>query len=324
MIEVVRKGISDTIQDAGRFGYQHQGINPNGAMDLVAMRVANALVGNNLEEAVIELCHPASTFKFETASLIAISGADFSPRLNGKKISINQPVCIPVGSELKFSKPLWGTFAYLAIHKGFELNTWLGSKSTNVKAGVGGLDGRTLKKSDVLPLRFSMADAQEVTVFPWRANVSEFYPSLEYIRCIKGNEFDWMNRRSQIDFQKKSFTISPQSDRMGYRLHGPSMKRSHKEELLSTAVTFGTIQLLPNGELIVLMADHQTTGGYPRVAHVISDDRSRLVQHKPNDKINFKFISLAEAEELFCSQQQRIHQLASGCRHKLLEHFNMK
>ena len=324
MIEVVRKGIADTIQDTGRFGYQHLGINPNGAMDLAAMQVANALVGNHLDEAVIELCHPASAFHFETAALVAIGGANFSPKLNGKKIPINQPVLLNARSELKFSKPAWGTFAYLAVYGGFELTTWLGSRSTNIKARVGGMDGRPLKKFDSIAPRLSIVDTDECKVFPWRANVQEFYPSFHRLRCIRGHEFDWLNKRSQADFLKKHFTISPQSDRMGYRLQGPPINKSVEAELLSTAVTFGTIQLLPGGELIILMADHQTTGGYPRIAHVISDDRSRLVQHRPGDRISFSFVSLEEAEDLLCSQQSRLRQLAAGCRHKLLEYFNVK
>jgi antagonist of KipI len=321
MIEVVKKGISDTLQDVGRFGYQHLGINPNGAMDVIALRIANALAGNNLDEAGIELCHPASAFHFEKAALVALSGADFSPKLNGKKIPMNQPIRVSGGSELRFSKPVWGSFAYLAVHGGFELTSWLGSKSTNVNACVGGIDGRPLKKFDTIAFRLSIADTHESKVFPWRANVREFYPSLDLIRCIKGNEFEWLNKQSQSDFLKKPFTISSQSDRMGYRLHGSPMKKSVKTELLSTAVTFGTIQLLPSGELIILMADHQTTGGYPRVAHVISDDRARLVQHRPTDRVLFSFVSLEEAEDLLHSQQQRLRQLAAGCKHRMREYF---
>lgn len=323
-IEVIKAGMADSIQDGGRFGFQHLGINPNGGMDLNAMKVANTLVGNELHEAVIEMSFPASTFRFNKPALIALSGADFSAKLNGNSIPLHQPVRVASGSELKFTKVIHGVWCYLAVRGGFELNDWLGSKSTHVKARIGGVDGRLLKKGDELLFMRKM-NKSEVKIFPWRANVSEFYAtpwsvsSQTIIRCIQGNEFDWLVKKSKQDFLKKEFTISSQSDRMGYRLTGAPLKQIKKQELLSTAVSFGTVQLLPNGEPIVLMADHQTTGGYPRMAHVIGTDRSRLAQCRPNERISFSFVSVQEAEDLLFMQERSLRQLQEACIFKLRE-----
>jgi len=320
MMEVVKAGMADSVQDAGRYGYQHLGINPNGAMDLNAMRIANALVGNEQNQAVVELNFPASSFYFHTSSLIALSGADFSAKLNGKGIPINQPVLVPAKSELKFLRILNGSVGYLAVQGGFVLATWLKSYSTNLKANVGGAEGRCLKKGDKLELRKKdVSKFKQLQILPWRANVSDFYSPHKTIRCIKGNEFDWLTKKSQADFQKKDFILSAQSDRMGYRVKGIALRQNKKQELLSTAITFGTIQLLPNGEMIVLMADHQTTGGYPRIGHVITADRSVLVQHRPNEKLSFQFITVEKAEALAIAQTRSLAQLQASCRLKLIE-----
>lgn len=323
-IEVIKGGIADSVQDAGRFGYQHLGINPNGAMDLCAMKIANALVGNALTEAAVEMGFPVAAIRFTSPALIAISGADFMPKLNGKHIPLHQPVVVAAGSELKFSKIVQGTWCYLAVQGGFVLEEWLGSNSTNLKAKAGGVEGRFLKNGDRLSFR-KQINKSESKVLPWRANVTEFYEgfvsSQTNVRCIQGNEFDWLTKKSQKDFLKRSFIVSRQSDRMGYRLEGTALKQSKKQELLSTAVSFGTIQLLPNGELIALMADHQTTGGYPRVAQVIAADRSRLVQCSPAEKISFSFVDIEEAEDLLMKQEQSLSRLQYACKLMLKEYL---
>lgn len=317
-LKVLKAGISDTVQDTGRFGFQHQGINPTGSMDMNAMKVANALVGNELSGAVLELNFPASSFLFQQSALIALSGADFTAKLEGKNIPIHKPVFVPAGSELKFSKVVHGSRCYMAVQGEFDLPAWLDSRSTNTKANAGGFEGRVLKRNDELLLNTESNFADTVMVLPWTVNVSEFY-SGETFRCIRGNEFTWLTKKSQQQVCKESFTVSSQSDRMGYHLKGLNLRQTKKRELLSTAVTFGTMQLLPNGDLIVLMADHQTTGGYPRLAHVISADRSRLAQCRPNEKITFQFIGLGEAESLAASQSRSLLQIQSSCKLKLNE-----
>lgn len=314
---VIKAGVADTVQDNGRYGYQQLGINPSGAMDLNAMKIANVLVGNDPNSEVLELSFPASSFEFSKPALIALSGGDFSAKLDGTNIPLNIPCMVPAGSKLKFSKGVNGMRCYLAVYGGFSIVTWLDSTSTNTRAKVGGIDGRSLKKDDVLNFNTTLTKTNGLTILPWRANVAEFYPDNYTIRCIQGNEFEWLTKKSQRDFQKEKFTISSQSDRMGYRLNGITLKQSKKNELLSTAVGFGTVQLLPDGDLIVLMADHQTTGGYPRVAQILSADRSQLAQCRPNQKISFQMVSLEDAEALAFKQQQSLNQLQAACRSKL-------
>jgi antagonist of KipI len=294
-------------------------------MDLLAMKMANALAGNALNEAVVEMSFPAASLHFHKAAFIALAGADFSPRLNGAHVPLHQPIGVAAGSELKFSKALQGAWCYLAVRGGVDVREWLGSTSTHVKAGAGGL-GRFLKRGDILPIRYSPG-LSDTIIYPWRTSPWLVSPQATKepsslhaaLHIIPGNEFSWLTRKSQKDFLKQPFAIGAHSDRMGYRLIGPGLKQHRKEELLSSAVSFGTIQLLPNGELIALMADHQTTGGYPRIAHVISADRSRLVQGRPGDKISFTLTDIQEAEDLAIDQERSLRQLQWACTFKLRE-----
>lgn len=316
-LEIVKAGLHDSIQDEGRFGYQHLGINPSGAMDRMAMNIANALVGNDLNEAVVELCFPVAQFVFHEAAFISLSGANFNATLNDAPIPLHQLIRVPSGAILKFTKKLEGSFCYLALRGGFQLDDWLGSKSTNTKVKAGGCKGRVLQKGDRIPFRNKINEEGNVKVFSWRANVSDFYTDSTTIRCIKGNEFTWLDKRSQEAFGKNKFTITRQSDRMGYRLEGVELIQETKEQLLSTAVTFGTVQLLPNGQLIVLCADHQTTGGYPRVGNVIAADRATFVQLNADNQFKLDFVSVQDAEQELRKQNNCLKQLRWSCEMKL-------
>jgi antagonist of KipI len=320
-VEVIKAGLADTFQDQGRFGYQHLGINPNGAMDLTAMHVANALAGNDFNEAVLELCFPASVLHFKKPALIALSGANFGAELNGKQVPINQSIAVATGSELKFTKAEKGVFCYLAINGGFRLMPWLNSYSTNVKAKAGGLNGRSLQKGDVIEFRKSISAIQETKIFPWRANVFDFYSDPSSIQFVRGPEFDWLDESSQEKLMEEPFLITSLRDRMGYRLKGNKLNWK-AQELVSTAVTFGTVQLLPDGQLIILMADHQTTGGYPRIAQVIAADRSKLVQTSVGDEIFFRDVGLLGAEDLLIMQRKILKQIQVTCQVRLKDFLN--
>jgi antagonist of KipI len=317
-IEVIKAGIADSVQDGGRLGHQHLGINPNGAMDLAAMQVANALVGNDLHEAVVELCFPSSTFAFRKPALIALSGANFNAEINGVRVPINQVIAVPANSELKFQKTEQGVFAYLAVRGGFELACWMGSFSTNTKAQAGGWKGRSLQKGDLLICNESL-EVPALKIFPWRANVYDFYSEPEAIQILKGNEFAWLDEKSQEKIFESEFSVTALRDRMGYRLQGESLSRSQQQELVSTMATFGTVQLLPDGQLIVLMADHQTTGGYPRVAQVTAAARSKLVQSNVRAGIRFREVTLQDAEDLMVNHQKILKQIQVTCAVRLKE-----
>lgn len=327
-LRVIKAGVLDTVQDLGRYEWQQLGINPGGAMDRWSAQVANILAGNKKTEAVIELHFPASEFIFEEPALITICGADFSPNVNGEEVPCWQPVLINRYSILQFYGLKKGARAYLAVHGGFDIPVWLNSYSTNLKAGTGGFKGRALQKEDAIsipllvPEFLSLLGKKEFMVLPWKADTSWDENETKAISILQGNEWDRLPGTSQESIQNQVFAITHQSDRMGYQLQGDTLSVITNEELISSAVSFGTIQLLPDGQLIVLMADHQTTGGYPRIAHVISSHHSRLAQMKTGDKIRFRFTDQQTAEELLVKQQQHLLQLQNACTFRLQEYIN--
>ena len=244
--------------------------------------------------------------------MIALSGANFYAELNGRPVPVNQSITVSAGTELKFTKVRKGVFCYLAIQGGFRLSPWLNSNSTNQKAQAGGWNGISLQKGDVIEFKSDLSMIHEIKIFPWRANVFDFYNDAETIQVLRGPEFDWLNSPSQEKVMKEFFTMTPLRDRMGYRLKGEVLSKRHGE-LISTSATFGSVQLLPDGQLIILMADHQTTGGYPRVAQVIAADRSKLVQTNVGAKVSFREISLQEAEDLLLLQRKVLKQIQVTC-----------
>ncbi|PLK44734.1 biotin-dependent carboxyltransferase family protein [Emticicia sp. TH156] len=305
-MQFLKPGILSTIQDTGRNAYRYSGINPNGAMDKTAARLLNILLGNDENEAVIEFHFPAPEILFEGAAVIAIGGADFAPYLsneNGGISPINnwQAIQIPAGNTLKFRKRINGQRAYLAVKEGIHAQTWLGSKSTNSL-----LDFNTIRSRQ----RFALSSTNPTAFLPYLGqSVRPPYGASPMIRLIKGNEYALLTGESKTLLKDQTFTISQQSNRMGYRLMGETLQLSEKIELVSSAVDFGTVQLLPDGQLIILMADHQTTGGYPRVGNVVSVDLPMLAQCGPKDNIRFQFISPKEAEELLILREKEIRKL---------------
>jgi antagonist of KipI len=320
-IKILEAGILDTVQDEGRFGYAALGINTSGVMDNVAALVANYLVGNDASEAVIELHFPSSSFQFDKPALIAFSGADFAPSVNGELIPINHPVLLPQSSVLELTKIVKGARCYLSIRGGLKLNKWLGRHSTNLKANAGGYKGRGLQKGDEMEMTSSYSKEVQLTILPWHADIAKLYRNDNVIRIVKGNEFDKLTDCSGTILDGNSFSISTQSDRMGFRMNGSPLKLNDSQDMISSAVTKGTIQLLPNGQLIILMADHQTTGGYPRIAHVVSADIPTLAQLQPNSNIRFQLISIQEAESLLLKQHRHLQQLQNACNFRLHEYL---
>ena len=320
-LKILKAGILDTIQDEGRFGYQHLGINPGGAMDLLAMQTANLLTGNEMNKPVIEFFYPAAEIYFEKNALIAITGANFSPTLNGQRIKNGVPVMVKKKSVLAFSKKKNGQCCYLTVQGGFNLLPWLNSNSTNLKAMAGGYEGRKLMKGDILEFNTDFKNERlkknDFYKLSWRSVCFNNESAEDEIFVIPGNEWNYLMAESKNNFTNNEFHIAISSDRMGYRLNGENLVSSNKEELVSSAVNFGTIQLLPNGELIILMADSQTTGGYPRVAHIVSAHLSKLSQKQPGSTIKFTIVNQQTAENLFMKQQLHLQQLKNGCNFKL-------
>ncbi len=319
-VSVIKPGLLDTIQDMGRYHYGSWGVNPGGVADRYAAPIANMLVGNDTTEAVIEMHFPGPHILFEQNTLISITGADFSPMLNDEALPLWQPVIVRKNTVLHFPKLQQGTRCYLAVHGGFCLEKWLDSYSTNLKAGVGGFHGRRLEKGDELSFRESlfyfpalMVEGKDCRPLNWRVDAVKAYHHRHEIFFVEGNEYGLLTEASATDFLQNNYLVHPSSDRMGYQIKGEPLRLAENVELVSSAVSSGTIQLLPDGQLIILMADHQTTGGYPRIGHVISSHLPKLAQLRPSDSIQFKKVSVAMAEELLFARQQELAILERAC-----------
>lgn len=318
-LRVLKQGLLDTLQDHGRHGWAHLGINPGGAMDTIAAAIANFLVGNPPNEAVLEMHFPAPRLTFESDALLALAGADFAARLDGRAGPLHTPIAVSTGSILEFSKPVSGARCYLAIAGGFDVTPWLGSRSTHLAVQAGGFKGRALQSGDVLPFR-RPADWSVVLkggkcrILPWRANVSGLYPPANRLRFCPGPEYELLNAESKHLLEKARWKIAPQSDRMGYRTAGPALALEHPLELVSSGVVPGTIQLLPNGQFILLMADCQTTGGYPRIGHIISADLPGLAQMQAGNTFHLQAADLEQALHIKTKLNIALRRLQTGCR----------
>ncbi|MDO7851225.1 5-oxoprolinase subunit C family protein [Hymenobacter convexus] len=326
-LSILRPGLLSTVQDLGRFGYQQEGIIVSGAMDACALRVANLLVGNAENAAVLEITLLGPLIRFEADHLIALTGAHLSPTLNSQPVGLHRPVWVAAGTELDFGVPVAGSRAYLAVAGGVAVAPVLGSRSTYLRASFGGLHGRALRAGDVLPGAHPTPAGQRIIAALAATASSRIWmqatwtPGLALcptplpnptIRAVAGPEYEQFTPASQQAFWQQPFTVTPDSDRMGYRLQGPPLQRHTSAELLSSAVTFGTVQVPAGGQPIVLMADHQTTGGYPRIAQVISVDFSALAQVRPGQLVYFQEVSLAEAQALYLAREQELRALRRG------------
>lgn len=317
-IRIINPGLLSTVQDMGRRQYLSQAVSVSGAMDMVSARIANIAVGNAGDEAVIEFTYAAATFTAATDILIAYSGGGAVFKIDYNILLANRPVFIPAGKTVRLVNDASGSRTYLAIAGGWNVPVVLGSRSTCLVAALGGYQGRALQAGDVLdsldqlsPISQRIFDAlkcEQINQPKWTIAPLPG-TSTRTIRVVPGMEFTWFNAPSIVNFLSAPYQLSMRSNRMGYHLEGPLMQRYSSKELLSTAVVPGTIQVTGNGGLVLLMADCQTTGGYPRIAQVAAVDMPLCGQLKPGDAINFKEISRQEAEILYLEQEQYLHQL---------------
>lgn len=331
-LSIIRPGLLTTVQDLGRPGYQHLGVVVSGALDAVALRVANLLVGNAEGAAGLEITLLGPTLRFEADRLIALTGADLSPTLAGQPAPMHRPVAVRAGTVLSFGAARAGCRAYLAVAGGLAVPLVLGSRATYLRAALGGWRGRALRAGDELPVgklsptnqQLRQLIAPDVLPTTWVAARWTPGPTLRprprpqlVIRAVRGPEHEQFSPASQQAFWREPFALTPAADRMGYRLQGPTLTRETPTELLSSAVTFGTVQVPPGGQPIVLLADAQTTGGYPRLVQVITADFSALAQAQPGQALRFQEVSLAEAQAQYLAQERRLRALRRAVYFKL-------
>lgn len=312
-----------TVQDMGRSQFFAQGVPLSGAMDKLSAQIANLAVGNELDRAVIEFTQGGAAFEVLDDILIALSGDGARLKTAGQILPADRPVFVPAGTEISLESNRTGSRTYVAIAGGWDVPLVLGSRSTYLPAKIGGVQGRRLKENDTLSSIDELAaistaildDLRSDTIrFPhWSVARSTLLPAnRKIIRVIKGPEFGWFDDHTTRSFFANQYILTKNCDRMGYRLSGEPHTRSIPTELLSTAVAPGTIQVTNDGSLVLLMADCQTTGGYPRVAQVVSVDLSLCGQLKPGDAVNFTGVSWKEAEKLYIQQQLELKKIAAA------------
>jgi antagonist of KipI len=308
-VRILDPGLLTTVQDLGRFGFGKDGVSPSGAMDPDALRAANLIVDGDQGAAGLEMTSRGPRIEFSRRALLSICGADLCPQVAGVPLPCWRAIYVQEGAVLELGTAHWGCRAYLAVAGGIELPEVLRSRSTYLRAGIGGLGGRALRAGDELPVggpsvsakRAMWAAARGLGPFPF-ALAERFLrdPGRLYrpgdVRFVRGPHWDMMDEHDRKSFVGEAFEVSLKSDRMGYRLSGPALRSVQGAELISTAVLTGTVQVPPGGEPIVLMADRQTTGGYPMVAHVIRADLGTVAQLEPGDPIRFREVTIDEAQ----------------------------
>ena len=319
-ITVLKPGMLSTLQDRGRYGFQHLGVPVSGAMDFFSHRIANILAANDADEATLEITLRGPRLRFEDDALISLCGADLSPAIDGSPVPEGKAVRVRAGAVLDFGESVAGCRAYLAIHGGFDVPLVMGSRSTYDIARLGGLEGRALRSADVLPvgrtkaspypgLALELAGSKRNFVAPkWAVNqhIEKLGRSPQIVRMLAGRHWDAFPGVARDALTSGEFRMAADSNRMGCRLEGPGILADGPLEILSEAVTFGTIQIPPSGKPIVLMADRQTVGGYPKIAEVAGVDLHLLAQLRPGDRLRFELVSLAQAQALWLKREQEI------------------
>jgi antagonist of KipI len=323
VIRITRGGLLTTVQDLGRAGMQQHGIATGGAMDTTAHRVVNLLVGNPEDAATLECTMIGPELEFEDDLLLAIGGGDLGATLDGAPIPMWCPFTARPGSVLAFSGARSGCRAYVAVAGGVDVPIVLGSRGTDLIAGMGGLDGRALQRNDEIgagpPSDLSQRIRERLSADPRHARSAgrSLLPrrSPEPVaRIIHGPEHDRFSAVSRELLSADAFEVSPQSNRMGLRLMGPALALAGLYDLHSSPVAAGTVQVPPSGDPIVLMADHQTIGGYPRMASVITADLGIFAQAPPGMRVRFREVDVAEAQSAYLDREHDLRVFTEAIR----------
>lgn len=335
-LTVIKPGMYATVQDIGRPGLRHAGVARGGAMDSYALQAANLLVGNDRAAAALELTLVGAVLRVEQDMLLALTGADMEPQLmSGAKLPMWRPIWLAAGETVVLGRAAAGCRTYVAVAGGILAPPQLGGRGTDVRARVGGLAGRPLAAGDTLPClaagELAPPAAALAAMLRQRARSQGrrecfaapawFAPPRAYggagedgivLRAMPGAERGQFSEAARAAFEREPFTVAPASDRMGLRLSGPMLERLSRAELCSHGVAPGTVQVPPGGNPVVLAADCQTTGGYPKLAQVASVDLPLLGQARPGDRIRFRMIALAEAQRLDLQREQELALLECG------------
>ncbi len=304
-IQIIQAGVLTSIQDLGRWGFGCFGMPVAGVMDGYAARVANILLGNDENAPLLEMTLIGPTIVFDTELLFVISGANLQPRLNNQPIALWTVQQAKAGDRLQFAAPLKGCRAYLAVDGGFEAEQIMGSASTYLRGKLGGYAGRALQKGDLLKSRSRSSQMLRTGL-----SIPEEYRA-QYrhsIRIILGPQDDAFSEKGLQTFLSSEYRVSNEADRMGYRLEGPKIEHKDSADIISDGIALGAIQVPAHGTPIIMLADRQTTGGYSKIANVISVDIPSVAQMKPGDTLTFEQISVETAQQLYREREVKIAQ----------------
>ncbi|MBN1426671.1 biotin-dependent carboxyltransferase family protein [Candidatus Fermentibacteria bacterium] len=308
-IEVIKGGAFSTVQDMGRYGYQRYGVPVSGALDQFALRVGNLLVGNEEGDAGVETTFMGPTLKFHFSATIAITGGDLSPVLDGQRIPGWTTVSVPEGSTLSFKGPKDGIRSYVCVRGGIDVPIVMGSRSTFTRSQIGGFHGRALTTGDMVPV----ADPDSDTLQPAERSLASQdiprYNRHHTLHVTMGPQDDAFTAAGIDTFLASTFTVTPMFDRMGYRLDGPVIQHKKGADIVSDGTSRGAVQVPGSGKPIVLLADCGTTGGYTKIATVISTDLPKIAQAQPEDTVAFRAVSLEEAHRALGEQEAVIASL---------------
>jgi antagonist of KipI len=308
-------GFLTSVQDLGRTGFRQSGVSLGGALDSHALRVANAIVGNEDSAAGLEATMGNLRLRFEDERVVAWCGGAFEARIGEQNLPPGHAGLIGADQELVMAAPNEGSRAWLAISGGIDVPLVLGSRSTDLRGNFGGHEGRTLRDGDVL--RLGTRRGLEIAT-PWISDWSAPAPWAaiahreRFLRIVKSANWDGFTAEAQTSLVTASFTVTSDSDRMGARFDGPTLDRNNTGDLLSEAVAPGTLQVPPSGQPILLLGDCQTIGGYPKIAHVITVDLPIAAQLWPGDLVRFHEVALAEAQQLFVERENDFERFRIG------------
>ena len=310
-IRVIKPGWCTTVQDLGRHGYQRYGVSVSGAMDRLAVVIANRLVNNHDTVAALEITLVGPELLFEQPAVIAITGADLSPAIDGHAVPLWTTVAIKAGSRLTFGRRQTGARSYLAVEGGFDIPLLWGSRSTHIATSIGGFNGRALMVSDTLRAVFSSTRNKRPCIGTSLADdVRPRYVDSPMLRVIAGPQHIGDDALSALT--STIYRLTSNSDRMGYRLEGLRIRHGSTHPHVSDGSATGALQIPPDGSPILLMADRPTAGGYPKVAVVISADLPQAAQLQPGDSVRFRATTLPEAELALANQWRRVNESLPG------------
>jgi biotin-dependent carboxylase-like uncharacterized protein len=301
VIEVRSPGLFTTVQDLGREGFGPMGVSPSGAADPISLRLGNRLLGNPENAAGLEMTLLGGTFVFPQPAMAALTGSDFGAMLDGSPAGLRTSFEIRAGQTLRLGPTWTGARCYLCVQGGIEVNLFLGSASTHILSGLGGLDGRALKKGDVLNIGPARGDFRTRTIA--RPALAALAPR-KILRVTRGPQSGWFPASSLAAFYDCTYRVTEESNRMGLRLEGTAIDGHAGGHMISEGVSLGAIQVPSGGQPIILFVEQQTAGGYPKIANVISADLPSVGQLRPRDEIRFERVELETARSLLRKQDE--------------------